>query len=121
MTERWSQIQRGEPNFRWGSTLSPIDLLRHRKNISTTCRASPGDSVDGKTMRQTNEPKQQMLRTAEAAEYCGSSASTFEKLRLKGGGPVYSKIGRRVVYRVEDLDAWLAANRRRSTSDEVTS
>lgn len=58
-----------------------------------------------------------MLRTREAAEYCGSSASTFEKLRLKGGGPVYSKIGRRVVYRVEDLDAWLAANRRRSTSD----
>ncbi len=58
-----------------------------------------------------------VMRTVEAAAYCGSSASTFEKLRLKGGGPVYSKIGRRVVYRVEDLDAWLAENRRRSTSD----
>ena len=58
-----------------------------------------------------------IMRTAEAADYCGSSASTFEKLRLKGGGPVYSKIGRRVVYRVEDLDAWLAVNRLRSTSD----
>lgn len=58
-----------------------------------------------------------MLRTAEAAAYCGSSPSTFEKLRLTGGGPVYSKIGRRVVYRVVDLDAWLASNRRRSTSD----
>lgn len=57
------------------------------------------------------------LRTQEAAAYCGSSASTFEKLRLNGGGPIYSKIGRRVVYRVEDLDAWLNANRRRSTSD----
>lgn len=57
------------------------------------------------------------LRTPDAADYCGSSASTFEKLRLTGGGPVYSKIGRRVVYRVEDLDAWLATNRRRSTSD----
>lgn len=55
--------------------------------------------------------------TEEAAAYCGSSASTFEKLRLRGGGPVYCKIGRRVVYRVEDLDAWLAENRRRSTSD----
>jgi hypothetical protein len=60
------------------------------------------------------------MRTPEAAEHCGSTASTFEKLRLKGGGPVYSKIGRRVVYRVEDLDAWLAANRRRSTSDPGT-
>ncbi len=58
-----------------------------------------------------------MMRTAEAADYCGSSTSTFEKLRLSGGGPIYSKIGRRVVYRVEDLDAWLAATRRRSTSD----
>ena len=57
------------------------------------------------------------LRTPEAAAYCGSSASTFEKLRLTGGGPVYSKIGRRVVYRIDDLDSWLAANRRRSTSD----
>lgn len=58
-----------------------------------------------------------MLRTVDAAEYCGSSASTFEKLRLYGGGPVYSKIGRRVVYRLDDLDAWLASNRRHSTSD----
>ncbi len=57
------------------------------------------------------------LNTKEAAEYCRSSGSTFEKLRLSGGGPLYSKIGRRVVYRVEDLDAWLETNRRRSTSD----
>jgi predicted DNA-binding transcriptional regulator AlpA len=58
-----------------------------------------------------------MLRTPDAAAYCGSSASTFEKLRLNGGGPRYVKIGRRVVYDPDDLDAWLAANRRRSTSD----
>ena len=61
--------------------------------------------------------KTPVMGTVEAAAYCGSSASTFEKLRLRGGGPVYCKIGRRVVYRVEDLDAWLAENRRRSTSD----
>lgn len=69
-------------------------------------------------MPEIVEQKQRMLRTAEAAEYCGSSASTFEKLRLTGGGPVYSKIGRRVVYRVEELDAWLVANQRRSTSQQ---
>ena len=61
--------------------------------------------------------RNRMLRTPEAADYCGSTASTFEKLRLTGGGPVYVKLGRRVAYRVEDLDAWLAARRRRSTSD----
>ena len=58
-----------------------------------------------------------MLRTPEAASYCGSSSSTFEKLRLYGGGPVYVKLGRRVVYSPDDLDAWLVANRRISTSD----
>ena len=62
-----------------------------------------------------------MLRTPEAAEYCGSSTSTFEKLRLYGGGPLYSKLGRRVVYYPDDLDAWLTANRRRSTSDQSKS
>lgn len=61
--------------------------------------------------------QRRMLRTAEAAEYCGSSASTFEKLRLYGGGPRFVKIGRRVVYDPADLDAWLAAHRRTSTSD----
>jgi predicted DNA-binding transcriptional regulator AlpA len=68
-------------------------------------------------MQNVSNRAPRMLRTPEAAAYCGSSASTFEKLRLTGRGPVYSKIGRRVVYRVEDLDAWLASNRRRSTSD----
>ncbi len=68
-------------------------------------------------MPQGCELQRKMLRTDEAAEYCGSSASTFEKLRLFGGGPRYVKLGRRVVYDPADLDAWLAANRRASTSD----
>jgi predicted DNA-binding transcriptional regulator AlpA len=68
-------------------------------------------------MPAINKTSDAALRTPEAAAYCGSSASTFEKLRLTGGGPAYAKLGRRVVYRIEDLDAWLAANRRRSTSD----
>jgi predicted DNA-binding transcriptional regulator AlpA len=68
-------------------------------------------------MSEVAKTPHSMLHTRAAADYCGSSASTFEKLRLYGGGPIYSKIGRRVVYRIDDLDAWLAANRRRSTSD----
>lgn len=56
------------------------------------------------------------LRTPAAAEYCGLSASTFEKLRVSGAGPVYIKFGRRVVYHRADLDAWLDGKRRQSTS-----
>mgnify|MGYP003488324739 CR=1 FL=1 len=69
-------------------------------------------------MMQESEFQRRVMRTDEAAAYCASSASTFEKLRLPGDRLIYAKIGRRVVYRVEDLDAWLTANRRRSTSDK---
>ena len=68
-------------------------------------------------MPEPTKSSRRMLRTKEAAEYCGSSSSTFEKLRLSGGGPRYVKIGRRVVYDPADLDSWLEANRRLSTSD----
>jgi excisionase family DNA binding protein len=57
------------------------------------------------------------LSVEEAARYCRVSASTFNKLRLYGGGAPFLKIGRRVLYDLADLDAWLAAQRRRSTSD----
>jgi hypothetical protein len=61
----------------------------------------------------THRPR---LRTGPAAKYCGSTESTFNKLRLTGAGPLYSVIGRTVVYDPDDLDAWLAANKRKSTS-----
>ncbi len=60
------------------------------------------------------------LKTPEAAEYVGLTASTLEKYRLTGEGPVYIKSGPKIVlYAVEDLDAWLNARRRTSTSDRV--
>ena len=58
------------------------------------------------------------LRAPEAASYLGFSASTLAKMRLRGDGPPYSKAGPRiVVYDVHDLDNWLAARRRLSTSE----
>ncbi len=53
-----------------------------------------------------------------AATYLGLSVSTLNKLRVFGGGPVFLKLGRRVVYDLADLDDWLASKRRRSTSDQ---
>jgi predicted DNA-binding transcriptional regulator AlpA len=64
------------------------------------------------------QPINGVLRTPQAAAYVGLSASTLEKFRLTGNGPAYQKAGPKiVVYRVEDLDAWLSARRRTSTSD----
>ena len=58
-----------------------------------------------------------LLNTEEAARHCASTASTFEKLRCFGGGAIFHKIGRRVVYDRADLDVWLSSKRRTSTSD----
>lgn len=59
------------------------------------------------------------LETLPAAEYVGSAKKTLEKLRCLGGGPAYIKHGRKVVYQVSDLDAWVDRHRRTSTSGEM--
>ena len=57
------------------------------------------------------------LRTPEAARFLGLSGRTLEKHRTYGTGPRYSKLGGRVVYRLEDLQAWAARGAKASTSD----
>jgi len=52
-----------------------------------------------------------------AARFVGLSASTLAKLRLNGNGPVYCKLGRRVVYRLVDLEQWLQSRTASDTSD----
>lgn len=65
----------------------------------------------------TAPPTQRLLRTPDAALLLGLSARTLEKHRCYGTGPVYRKLGGRVVYRVEDLLSWADQGSRRSTSD----
>jgi predicted DNA-binding transcriptional regulator AlpA len=60
------------------------------------------------------------LRTPEAARFVGLSIRTLEKHRIYGTGPRYSKLGGRVVYRVEDLQAWVESGVKASTSDPGT-
>ena len=57
------------------------------------------------------------LRTKEAAHYVGLSARTLEKHRTYGTGPRYAKLGGRVVYQLDDLQAWVARGAKSSTSD----
>ena len=57
------------------------------------------------------------LRTPEAARFVGLSIRTLEKHRIYGTGPRYSKLGGRVVYRVEDLQTWVESGAKASTSD----
>lgn len=57
------------------------------------------------------------LKTPDAAIHLGLSARTLEKHRCYGTGPVFRRLGGRIVYAIEDLDAWAALGTRRSTSD----
>ena len=52
---------------------------------------------------------QRHLKTIEAARFLGLSDRTLEKHRSYGTGPVYRKIGGRVVYALDDLIAWWRA------------
>ena len=57
------------------------------------------------------------VRTPEAARLLDLSPRTLEKHRCDGTGPIFHKLGGRVVYAVSDLHAWVAASARQSTSE----
>ena len=57
------------------------------------------------------------VRTPDAAVHLGLSARTLEKHRCFGTGPLFRKLGGRVVYAIVDLDAWAELGLRTSTSD----
>ncbi|HIJ43354.1 MAG: helix-turn-helix domain-containing protein [Rhodospirillales bacterium] len=56
------------------------------------------------------------LNQIELAERWNISKRTLERWRWIGEGPAYLKIGGRVVYRLEDIEAYEAENLRASTS-----
>ncbi|KRW95722.1 AlpA family transcriptional regulator [Paracoccus sp. MKU1] len=57
------------------------------------------------------------VRTEEAARLLDLSPRTLEKHRCGGTGPVYRKLGGRVVYTLADLRAWIEGSARQSTSE----
>jgi len=52
-----------------------------------------------------------------AAAYTGFGEGYLNKLRCTGGGPIFIKRNGVVRYDPDDLDAWLVAGKRKSTSD----
>ncbi len=62
-------------------------------------------------------PTPRYVTTPDAAVHLGLSPRTLEKHRCYGTGPVFRKLGGRVVYSLADLDAWAELGTRTSTSD----
>ena len=58
------------------------------------------------------------MGTREAAALLGLSPRTLDRYRVTGKGPEFHKFGSRVRYLRADVEAWAAAWRRSSTSDD---
>ena len=76
----------------------------------------------GGSMRSSEYiPQSPYLNQKQSADYIGVKERTLEAWRHRGGGPKYGLISNRLVfYRLEDLDAFMEARLRSSTSDPGT-
>ena len=60
-----------------------------------------------------------LLTQREAAVALRLSERTLERSWVSGFGPPFCKLGRRVLYRADDLDQWIASRVVRSTSQRI--
>lgn len=102
-------------------------MKQHGAKLRETPEAEPApaprNSFDrqycpGETGELVAQPiVREVFDTPGAAEYLGVSRQLLELLRVRGDGPRYVKLSRRLVrYRRESLEAWLVAAERSSTS-----
>ena len=75
-----------------------------------------GSEAGNCTPPQTPKHSENM-RPVDAAAYLTISVQRLAKMRLTGDSPPFCRVGRSIVYRKADIDSWLDANKRRSTSD----
>ena len=65
------------------------------------------------------QPAPRLVNQHGAAHHLSVAVPTLRKWRVHGGGPIFLKLGRAVRYDVADLDAWVDACRRTSTSSPL--
>ena len=58
-----------------------------------------------------------LLTEKQVFEIYGLALGSLRAWRHKGGGPIHCKIGASVLYRPSDIDSFISARLRRSTSD----
>lgn len=86
--------------------------------MDDTTQAALTAPVEEPGGRPIPEHPDALLYTVEAAFLLGLSPRTVEALRLRGGGAPYIQVTPKAIrYRRRDLEIWLDARRRTSTSD----
>ena len=58
-----------------------------------------------------------LVTPEDAARLLTSKERTLERWRSTGTGPPYVKVGRRVAYRLRDLEAWVERQTRQHTAE----
>jgi predicted DNA-binding transcriptional regulator AlpA len=58
--------------------------------------------MEAKTMK--------VLTAQQVADICGFSLSALAHLRSKRRGPRFYKVGRKILYRADDIERWLFQN-----------
>ncbi len=81
-------------------------------NIPTTSQVPPAEAT-----AKYSSANRVFLTQLEASSYLRLSPRTLERHRVEGTGSRFVKLGRRVLYRRSDLDAWAASRTFGSTSE----
>ena len=68
------------------------------------------DHVSEPSLRANEHSLSHLLNQRTLAEMLDVSERTLERMRAEGSGPRFSKAGRRVLYRLEDVEGWLETN-----------
>ena len=102
------------PDQRGGPNPSPGPQGLPNKGPEAASRPSKqGDSSITPTAREV------YMTTPQAADYLKCTPRWLERLRQKGGGPIYSKLSeRKVLYAKASLDAWVEASLCQHTSEK---
>ncbi len=116
-----SDFGESEPRVRF---LSPAAFPAFLLELEVDAGVAPQPTVRKRRTRAQEEistPEtlagKKFLTAKDAASIMGLATQTLAKYRVTGESPPYHKIGRKIVYDREQLEAWMAERRRRSTSD----
>ena len=120
---RRSQVRRDGPSARVTAGRGKARLEGGGSGVArlppcpVPARAASMGSFSLAEARAMDDDAPRYLDTRQAAGYPGTGAGTLNRMRVSGEGPRYSKLGRRVVYDLADLDRWVEERKRRFTGE----
>jgi len=97
------------------SEFTGIRVLANSQNITKTSKTIAKTITE--KLNFANLDPDLHIDEKKAAEYMGISYRTLQGYRVKGGGPQFTKIGKKTIrYRIGDLIAWSENSKKENTS-----